>query len=264
VWTNAPYGTNIALTAQATTIAGASTVSAPVQISILTPILPPPTNRPAVVGIVASDPVAIEGTNCWPWLSLTNRAPAWSNWFAATAVFHLETNCGPKNATFTVFRIGATNNDLDVNYTNGGTARDGIDYAMLPGTVLIPAGEREAEVTIVPLDDGSTDVISTVVLKLVPGTNYVVGIPPEAAAIILDSQSPRATTGMLPGNFFNLSATGPNGAWFHVDYSTDMINWTPLCTNQVVNGAIDFVDPDAAGQPARFYRAVPEANAPVQ
>ena len=39
---------------------------------------------------------------------------------------------------------------------------------------------------------------------------------------------------------------------------------TIFCTNQVVNGRIDFVDPDAATNPARFYRTVPEAGPPLQ
>jgi hypothetical protein len=43
-----------------------------------------------------------------------------------------------------------------------------------------------------------------------------------------------------------------------------LVNWQPLCTNQVVNGSVDFIDPDASGQPGRFYRTVPEANAPGQ
>jgi len=34
----------------------------------------------------------------------------------------------------------------------------------------------------------------------------------------------------------------------------------PIATNQVINGSIDFVDPDAQNDPARFYRAVPELN----
>jgi hypothetical protein len=35
-----------------------------------------------------------------------------------------------------------------------------------------------------------------------------------------------------------------------------------LCTNQVVNGSIDFIDPDAPTNNARFYRTIPESNAP--
>jgi hypothetical protein len=263
LWTNPPLGTNIALTARATDNGGASAVSAPVLISIL-PSPPPPTNRPPIVSIVATDPVAIEGTNCWPWPGLASPVPTWSNWFAASPPWRVFTNCGPKNATFTVFRFGATNDDLDVAYAIGGTATNGIDYVALPGLVTIPAGERRAAITIMPLDDGPPDITSTVILKLVPGTNYLLGYPQAAATIILDSQSPRPVTGLLPGAAFNLSAAGPDGAWFHVEYSTDLIHWTPVCTNQVVNGRIDFVDPDAATNPARFYRTVPEAGPPSQ
>jgi hypothetical protein len=185
----------------------------------------------------------------------------------ANAVFRLYTNCGPKDASFSVFRFGATNDNLAVTYGIGGTATNGVDYVALPGIVAIPAGERRADITIVPLDDGPPDITSTVILKLIPdatGTNYLLGYPKAAAAIMLDSQSPRAATGIVPGPAFNLTATGPDGAWFHVEYSTDLLNWTPICTNQVVNGSMDFVDPDAATNPARFYRTVPEPGPPTQ
>ena len=265
-WMNPPPGTNIALTAVAAGDDGLSATSNPVLVSILPP-LPPPTNRPPIVSIVATDPVAIEGTNCWPWPGLVSPAATWSNWFAAGAVFHLYTNCGPKDATISVFRYGDTNDAINVAYAIGGTASNGVDYVALPGAVTIPAGECRADIPIIPLDDGPPDITSTVILKLIAdatGTNYLVGAPSSAAAIILDSQSPRATTGMMPGAVFHLNATGPNGAWFHVEYSTDMMHWKPVCTNQVVNGCIDFVDPDAAANPARYYRAVPDSGPPMQ
>jgi len=43
-----------------------------------------------------------------------------------------------------------------------------------------------------------------------------------------------------------------------------MANWTSICTNQVVNGSVDFVDPDAQSDQLRFYRALPENNPPPQ
>jgi hypothetical protein len=43
-----------------------------------------------------------------------------------------------------------------------------------------------------------------------------------------------------------------------------MLKWTPICTNQVVNGSVDFVDPDTSTTQARFYRAVPESNPPQE
>jgi len=264
VWSNAPVGTYL-LTAKATDTRGASSVSDPVKVGIF-PSPPPPTNRPPIVNIVATDPVAIEGTNCWPWIGPTNTTSAspWSTWAASPTVCRYFTNCGPKNATFTVHRFGATNNPVVVNYAIGGTATNGSDYVMLPSSVTIPAGERSALIVIVPIDDGPPDISSTVILKIKPDTNYLIGSPAQAAAIILDGPIPRPISGLLPDRCFHVNANGPDSAWFHIEYTTDFINWTPICTNQVVQGSIDFVDPEAQSNELRFYRAVPEANAPAE
>lgn len=260
IWTNPPVATNLALNAIATGNGGLSSTSAPVTISIL-PSPPPPTNRPPIVTIVATDPIAIEGTNCWPWIGLANATPTWSNWFRPYPPFRFFTNCGPKNATFAVQRYGATNNDLDVAYDLGGTASNGLDYATLPGSVTIPAGERSALITVMPIDDGPPDVNTTVIVKLAKSTNappaYIVGFPRAAAALIVDGNGPPPFTGLLPGSYFHLAIPGPDAAWFRIEYSTNLSQWTPVCTNQVISGSIDFVDPDAAGNPGRFYRAVP-------
>ena len=241
---------------------GASIVSDPVNVTILPP-LPPPTIT-NVVAIIATDPIAIEGTNCWPWLGLAGCAPTWANWIAPTAVCRYFTNCGPKDAVFTVHRLGETNADLAVAYAIGGTASNGIDYATLPGTVTIAAGQRAAMITVLPIDDGQPDITSTVILRLTPSADYLVDPRHRsAAAIILDHPTRPLATGMLPGGCFHINSSGPDGALVHVEYTTDLSNWTPICTNQVVNGSIDFVDPDAAANPLRFYRAVPEPNPPL-
>jgi len=262
IWSNASAGA-YALTAVATDNDGASTISDPVKIALL-PSPPPPTNRPPIVSIVATDPVAIEGTNCWVWRGETNSPPTWAAW--PTAICRFFTNCGPKTATFTVRRFGDTNDDLTVPYDIGGTASNGVDYVALPGSVTVPAGERRALITIVPIDDGPPDANKTVILTLTPSTNtppdYLLGFPRRAAAIIID-RGPCPVTGMLPGGCFDLVTPGPDAAWFCVEYSTDMVNWTPVCTNQVINGSIDFVDPDAQGNPSRFYRAVPLTSPPA-
>jgi hypothetical protein len=262
VWSNAPLGT-YSLTAKATDSRGALGVSEPVRIAVL-PTPPPPTNRPPIMNIVATDPIAIEGTNCWRWLGLTNRIGTWSNWASPVAGFCFFTNCGPKNATFTVHRFGATNDPVTVDYAIGGTATNGVDYVALPGSVTVPAGERSAQITVIPIDDGPPDITSTVILKLKPNTNYVIGFPALAAAIIIDSDRPGTTSSILPDYSFHMNASGPDGAWFHVEASADLVNWTPLCTNQVVNGSIDFIDSDAQNSQNRFYRAVPEASPPAE
>jgi hypothetical protein len=263
IWSNALPG-SYALTATATDNSNAVTVSLPVNITVLPPSPPPPPSHPPTVIISAIDPIAMEGTNCWVWSSVTNTVPTWTNWPGGTRV--PLTNCGPKNATFSIYRSGETNSALTVTYSIGGTASNGVDYVTLPGVVTIPAGQRLVMIPVVPIDDGAPDLNSTVILKLTPPTSpvpaYVIGSPASAAALILDSPSPTPATGALSDRTFHLNAAGPNGAWFHVEYTTDMLKWTPICTNQVVNGSVDFIDPNASATQARFYHAVPEANPP--
>jgi hypothetical protein len=128
IWSNPPAG-SYALTAKATDNSNACRVSFPVNITILPPLPPPPINHAPIVGIVASDPVAMEGTNCWIWSSPTNTSPASTNWPNVPGT--LVTNCGPKNATFTVLRSGDTNTGLRVTYTIGGTASNSVGYVAL-------------------------------------------------------------------------------------------------------------------------------------
>ncbi|HEV2319192.1 MAG TPA: hypothetical protein VGV18_05545, partial [Verrucomicrobiae bacterium] len=113
---------------------------------------------------------------------------------------------------------------------------------------------------------GPPDVTSTVILTLDASTNvppdYVVGFPRRAAAIIIDPPGPCPMATALPDKCFRLSRPGPDGAWFCIESSSDLANWTAICTNQVVNGSVDFIDPDAPGYSGRYYRVVPLANVP--
>jgi hypothetical protein len=267
VWTNPPVGTHV-LTAMAVigfpnNLVLLQLISPPVDITVL-PSPPPPTNAPPIVNIVGTDPVAVEGTNSWIWMGESNVPATWTAW--PSAVCQCFTNYGPKTATFTVHRFGETNDAVAVNYSIGGTASNGVDYVALPGYVTVPAGERSALITIVPIDHDPPDVIKTVILTLDPSTNtppdYIVGIPRRAAAIIVNPPGPCPVARVLPDKCFQLSMSGPDGAWFSIEYSTDLVNWTSICTNQVVNGSIDFIDPDAASYPGRYYQAVPVTNTP--
>jgi hypothetical protein len=268
VWTNAPAG-SFALTAVASgfnefTGAKLSRTSAPVNITIL--VSSTNTNPTDVVSIVASDPIAIAGTNAyWTWLGTTNSNPTWTNW--PPPRWQLITNWGPKAALFTVRRFGDASDALTVNYGIGGTASNGLDYAALPGFVTIPAGGAYSLIPIVPLDHGTSAPPKTVTLTLQPSTNtppdYLVGFPSHPTVLIL-THWPRPLPPFLPDGTFHFNAAGPDGAWFCWQASSDLLNWSTLATNQVFQGSINVLDADAPENPTRFYRALPVDEPPSQ
>ncbi len=212
--------------------------------------LPPPL---PIVTISAPDPVASEGTNCW----------RWGDWPIASCPADGLTN----TATFVIRRIGPTNTALTVHYCIGGTASNGVDYATLPGAVTIPAGRRAVEFKLVPFDDNVPERLETVVLRLcVPPDAtttlppYLIGFPSRAAAVIVDNDQPRPVTRVLPDGCFHIMRPAGSGTWWRIECSTNLVDWTPIGTAVVRDGALHFVDPDADESAARFYRAVPEAN----
>jgi hypothetical protein len=263
IWTNAPVGT-YALTAIASfpPTVPLEIVSPPVDITIL----PSPTNsNPTdIASIVATDPIAIAGTNAFFWPGGPIAVPTWSTWPPST--WQWFTNWGPRNALFTVHRFGNASSNLTVNYNIGGTASNGVDYVTLPGSVTIPAGGHDGIIPVVPIDNGAPYLPKTVILTLAADTNvppdYLVGFPPRAEALILEKW-PRPLPFLLPDASFHVNAPGPDGAWFCIQYSTNLLNWSSLCTNQVFQGSIDFIDPDAPNNPGRFYRTVPVTNTPT-
>jgi hypothetical protein len=174
------------------------------------------------------------------------------------------TNWGPKSALFTVRRFGDASNPITINYSISGTASNGVNYARLPGYVTIPAGGAYALIPIIPIDTNSLP--KTVVLTLTASSNvppdYAIGIPPRAVALILYNW-PRPLPFLLPDGCFHLNASGPDGAWFAVQYSGDLQNWSSVSTNQAFQGSMDFIDPDAPNYSSRFYRAVPVTTTPA-
>jgi sugar lactone lactonase YvrE len=56
-------------------------------------------------------------------------------------------------------------------------------------------------------------------------------------------------------NQFGFNLTGAFGQTIVVDGSTDLVNWTPLCTNTANGAPFYFFDPAFTNYPWRFYRA---------
>ena len=68
--------------------------------------------------------------------------------------------------TFTVSRTRATDASLTVHFAISGTANNGRDYHSLGNSVIIPAGETSAVVTVAPIDDNEIEGSETVILEL--------------------------------------------------------------------------------------------------
>jgi len=164
------------LVAVATDNDGATAESAPVKITIAEPPTQP------IVNVVARDPIATEGVP-------DPRDPL--------ALVR------PDIATFVIKRTGPTDRPLDVFFSLGGTAENGVDYVELPTMATIPEGASHVEVVVVPVDDNLVEGDESVVLSLAepvcpaiwpPSPDcYLVGRHGRARAVIRDNDDP-------PGN----------------------------------------------------------------
>jgi N-acetylneuraminic acid mutarotase len=76
---------------------------------------------------------------------------------------------------------------LTVNYTLGGTAKNGIDYASLSGSVTIAAGQPSATVTVNAIDDSSAEGGEYLTLSLSPNFSYSNAFNESARVNIADN-----------------------------------------------------------------------------
>ncbi|HKS36830.1 MAG TPA: Ig-like domain-containing protein [Verrucomicrobiae bacterium] len=232
VWRFSSPGSHV-LTARATDNNGATAGSASVEISVATPDLLP------VVSVTARDAFAVEPVS----------------------------NAGLDTASFRIRRFGPTNGVLVVNYSLHGTAENGVDYERLSGLAVIPAGQRSVTVTVRPLADSLTEQMEPVILQLEepageqPST-YRVGQSRRAVAVISDLSMPHAFASaeclLLPDGSRNICFPAQTGQNFRVEASNDLRNWETLCNTPAIDGALHFVDEEAANFPSRFYRLTPE------
>jgi hypothetical protein len=100
-----------------------------------------------------------------------------------------------------LFRFTRTGGDisgeLTVNYTVGGSAAWGTDYASLSGTVTFGAGELTADVVINPVSDVSSESTETITVTLTSGSGYTVG---TGSPVSMDLREESA--GAISGRFW--------------------------------------------------------------
>lgn len=125
-------------------------------------------------------------------------------WIDATDSAAIEKG-GSKTGEFALYRLNAvTNEDVTINYGMSGTASNGVDYVLLPGTVLIPAGSTNVTVTLTPYMDDVFDDSETVIMTILDGS-YAIGSPSSDTVTITDVTPSLTNTWTGSGVWTNLS-----------------------------------------------------------
>ena len=135
------------------------------------------------------------------------------------------TEDGTTNLVYTFTRTTPTTSALTVNYTIGGTATNGTDYATIPTSVTFAAGASTATVTVDPKADTTVEGNETVVLTLATGTGYTIGTSATATGTITNDDTQSSVSRTLVGIESSLTLTG-----------TKRISGTGNSLSNIING----------------------------
>ncbi len=135
------------------------------------------TNASYIVGSPGSAAVTIHDASESPLVSVE-------------AVDSAASEIGPDVGVLRFTRSGSTASALTVSYNVGGTATNGADYSAIGTTIIIPAGQTAADLTITPALDATAEPAEAVVITLLDGADYDLGSPISAAVIIADAGNP--------------------------------------------------------------------------
>jgi large repetitive protein len=136
---------------------------------------------------------------------------------------------GAPNLIYTVTLNQANpSSATSINYTIGGTAANGADYATIASPLVIPAGNTTGTITVNPTADTNIEADETVTLTLNAGAGYTVGVPNSATGTILNDDLPNLVINDVTVNEGNAGITnatftvslsapaGPGGVTFNI------------------------------------------------
>ena len=97
---------------------------------------------------------------------------------------------GAANLIYTITLDQAAFSPTSVNFTVGGTATSGTDYAVVTSPLVIATGNTSGTITVDPTADTTIEADETVILSVAAGTGYTVGTPASATGTILNDDLP--------------------------------------------------------------------------
>ena len=135
---------------------------------------------------------------------------------------------GAANLVYTVTLSAAATVPTTMNYSVGGTATSGSDYAAVSGSVTIPTGSTTGTITVNPTADTAVEPDETVTVDLLAGSGYTPGAPTSASGTISNDDLPGLSindVALAEGNAGTTNATftvslnqpaGPAGVSFSI------------------------------------------------
>jgi len=169
---------------------------------------------------------------------------------------------GGAMGVFNFTRSGATTGALTVNFTVGGSATSGADYASLGTSVTIPVGATNKTLNVGVVDDAAVEGSENVVVTLASGIGYAIGSPSSATVTIADNEqagtnaAPTVKLSMVNGKMV-LNWNSVSGKTYQVCYKNSLTNssWTPLGSPvTATNTTASYTDnPIPVGVKLRFY-----------
>ncbi|HET6409233.1 MAG TPA: Calx-beta domain-containing protein [Chthoniobacteraceae bacterium] len=114
-----------------------------------------------------------------------------------------------------------------VNFTVGGTATQGQDYNLAPGTITFAAGETVKALPLAILPDGTTELSETIVVTLTNPVGLELGAIPSHTITLTDSNVPIVSITAAPAStieggdiaLFTVTRTGPTNLALGVQYT---------------------------------------------
>jgi uncharacterized protein YhjY with autotransporter beta-barrel domain len=114
---------------------------------------------------------------------------------------------GAPNLVYTITLDQASATATSVNFTVGGTAANGSDYATISSPLVIGAGATTGTITVDPTNDTTIEADETATLALAAGAGYTVGAPNSATGTILNDDLPSLTVNDVTANEGNAGTT---------------------------------------------------------
>ena len=122
---------------------------------------------------------------------------------------------------FVIERDDDLGRDLEVAYTLGGTAENGVDFQALTGIATIPAGETSVTINVDPIDDGILEGTETAVVRLVADPAYQLNLENERQITLTIAGEVQGGTQLLPQDFDTFLASGFNRGLPLNQFTTD-------------------------------------------